>query len=230
MRISAQASAIIAAIAVFLGLPLLLYTLGDAPSRSVLKEAISLLTLLAFTMMLGQFFLARSNETLLALFKPPQIQKVHKVIAYSAIAVIFLHPALIVLPRFLEGGIKPWDAFVTMVTDFGNLGIVLGLIAWVVMVVLGVTVYFRRKMIPHFKLKYRGWRYFHGALAVTVTVLALWHSIALGRHTDTAMSVFFVTLAGLGFAMLAHMYWPNLFRRAKPTPPNADTSSEGAAT
>jgi predicted ferric reductase len=93
-----------------------------------------------------------------------------------------------------------------MITDFGNLGIVLGLIAWVVMVVLGVSVFFRKNMIPHFKLRYRGWRYFHGGLAVSFTVLALWHSIALGRHTDIAMSVFLVALALLGFAMLAKLY------------------------
>lgn len=224
MKLSARTFAVIAGLAIFVGLPLLFYALGDVPRRSVLKEALSLLTLLAFTMMLGQFFLARSNETLLMLFKPPQVQKFHKVIAYTAIGVIFLHPALIVLPRFLEGGIRPWDAFVTMITDFGNLGIVLGLIGWGVMVVLGITVFFRKKLIPRFTLRYRGWRYFHGALAVCFTVLALWHSIALGRHTDIAMSVFFLTLAALGFAMLAKMYWGTA--QKKPTP----ISSEGVAT
>ncbi|MEB8386953.1 ferric reductase-like transmembrane domain-containing protein [Rhodobacteraceae bacterium KMM 6894] len=216
MKRTAQIAAIVGALAIFVGLPLLLYALGDAPRRNVLKEGLSLLTFLAFTMMLGQFFLARSNTTLLQLFKPPQIQKVHKVIAYSAISVIFLHPALIVLPRYFEGGIRPWDAFVTMITDLGNLGIVLGLIAWAVMVVLGVTVYFRKKLIPHFKLRYRGWRYFHGGLAVVFTVLALWHAIALGRHTDIAMSGFFIILALGGFVMLIKLYW-----LAKPQAPVA---------
>ncbi|MBU2992889.1 ferric reductase-like transmembrane domain-containing protein [Octadecabacter sp. 1_MG-2023] len=216
MKLSAQTYAILSALAVFVGLPLLFYALGDAPRRTLLKEGLSLITLLAFTMMLGQFFLARSNETLLSLFKPPQIQKVHKVIAYSAITIIFVHPVLIVLPRYFEGGIKPWDAFVTMITDFGNPGIVLGLIAWVIMVVLGMTVFFRRKLIPKFTLKYRGWRYFHGALAVAFTVFALWHSIALGRHTDVAMSVFFIVLTVLGFAMLAHMYWGTSTPKQKP--------------
>lgn len=223
MKLSAQTYAIIAGLAVFVGLPLLLYALGDAPRRSILKEGISIATLLAFTMMLGQFFLARSNQTLLSLFKPPQVQKVHKVIAYSAIGIMVLHPVLIVLPRVFEGGIRPWDAFVTMITDFGNLGIVLGLIAWTLMVVLGVTVYFRKRLIPHFALKYRGWRYFHGGLAVTFTCLALWHSIALGRHTGLALSAYFLTLAVLGVALLAVMYWG----AAAPKP---KTDATGAAT
>lgn len=223
MKITAKTYAIVTGLAVFVGLPLLFYTLGDAPRRSLLKEALSLLTLLAFTMMLGQFFLARSNETLLSLFKPPQVQKFHKVIAYSAIGVIFLHPALIVLPRFLEGGIRPWDAFVTMITDWGKPGIVLGMIAWSVMVVLGLTVFFRKTLIPRFTLRYCGWRYFHGALAVGFTVLALWHAVALGRHTDIAMSVYLLTLAAVGFAMLAKMYWGAAPKKS------ISTTSQGAA-
>lgn len=223
MKLTTQTFAIIFALAIFVGFPVLLYALGDAPRRSMLKEFISLLTLLAFTMMLGQFFLARSNETLLSLFKPPQIQKVHKVIAYSAMGVMFAHPALIVLPRYFEGGIRPWNAFVTMITDFGNLGILLGLVAWIVMLVLGITVFFRKKMIPHFTQRYRGWRYFHGAMAVTFTILALWHAIVLGRHTDIAMSAFFLILAVLGFAMLARMYWGASADKSK-------TNAQGAVT
>ena len=223
MKLSAQTYAIIAGLAVFVGLPLLLYALGDAPRRTILKEGISIATLLAFTMMLGQFFLARSNQTLLSLFKPPQIQKVHKYIAYTAVGIILLHPALIVLPRALEGGIRPMDAFVTMITDFGNLGIVLGLVAWVLLLVLSVTAFFRKRLIPHFTLKYRGWRYFHGGLAVTFTGLAMWHSIALGRHTGFALSVYFLTLTVLGFALLAVMYWG-----AAAAKPKSD--AKGAAT
>ena len=218
MNLSARTYTFLAALAVFIGLPLLFYALGDTPRRSLLKEVLSILTLLAFVLMLGQFFLARSNQTLLNLFKPPQIQKVHKYIAYSAITVIFLHPALIVLPRYLEGGVRPWDAFVTMITSFDSLGIVLGLIAWVSMLVLGVTAYFRKRLFPRFASRYRGWRYFHGGLAVTFTVLALWHSIELGRHTDVAMSALLVTLALIGFVMLARMYLAAMPKTPRPTP------------
>lgn len=223
MKLTAKSATILVAIAVFVGVPLLLYTIGDAPRRTLLKEVISVGTLLAFAAMLGQFFMARSNTWLLSVFKPPQIQKVHKYIAYTAVGIILLHPLLIVLPRALEGGIKPLDALVTMITDFGNLGVVLGLIAWVLLLVLSVTAFFRKPLIPHFKLRYRGWRYLHGGLAVTFTVLALWHAIALGRHTDIAMSAFFVTLAVVGFAMLARMYWGSAPNKTKP-------ETQGAAT
>ncbi len=225
MKLTARIYIILAAFAVFIGLPLMFYALGDAPRRSVLKEVISILTLLAFSMMLGQYFLARSNATLLSLFKPPQIQTLHKYIAYSAVGVILLHPVLIVLPRFFEAGVKPWDAFVIMLTTFDSLGILLGLAAWLVLLVLAVTAWFRRPLIKMFTHRYRGWQYFHGALAVSFTVLAFWHAIELGRHTDIAMSAFFGTLTLIGFAMLARLYWGTAPRK-----PHNNPVSAGAAT
>jgi predicted ferric reductase len=224
MKFSARAYAISTAVAVFIGLPLLLYVLGDVPRRSLLKESISILTLLSFTLMLGQYFLARSNETILSLFKPPQIQKVHKVIAYGAVGIILAHPFLVVLPRYFEAGVKPVDAFITMIWTFDSLGILLGLTAWVLLLVLGVTATFRSRLIKRFSIKYRNWRYFHSFLAVTFTVLGIWHAIELGRHTDTAMATFFIAIALVGGALLAKLYWGTVPR--KPTP--AVPVSEGA--
>lgn len=216
MKFTVQRATILAALAVFVCLPLLFYTLGDAPRRSVLKEAISLATLLAFAAMLGQFFMARSNTWLLSVFKPPQIQKVHKYVAYTAVAVILAHPVLIVLPRALEGGVRPWDAFVTMITTFDNIGVLAGLVAWVLLLVLVVSAYFRTPIIKRLSTRYRGWRYFHGGLAFSFTALALWHSIDLGRHTDVAMTTLFLGLAGAGFGLLAKLYWA-----ARPKPPTS---------
>ncbi|SNS46161.1 ferric reductase-like transmembrane domain-containing protein [Antarctobacter heliothermus] len=222
---STQTTILVAASAVFVGLPLVLYWIGDAPYRSVLKEAISVATLLSFAAMIGQFFMARSNTWLLSIFRPPQIQKVHKYIAYSAVAVILAHPLLIVLPRAFEGGVRPWDAFVTMITSFDNTGILAGLVAWVLLLVLAITAWFRKPVIKRLSTHYRGWRYVHGGLAVGFTLLALWHSIDLGRHTDIAMSVLFLGLALIGFGILARLYW-----RARPKPPLPTSEKSGAAT
>ena len=224
MKISARAYAISTAVAVFIGLPLLFYALGDVPRRSLLKESVSILTLLSFTLMLGQYLLARSNETILSLFKPPQIQKAHKVIAYGAVGIILVHPFLIVLPRFFEAGVKPADAFITMITTFDSLGILLGLTAWVLLLLLGVIAMFRRRLIQRFKIKYRNWRYIHGFLAVTFTVLGIWHAIELGRHTDTAMATFFIAIALVGGALLANLYWGTVSTKRTPAVP----VSEGA--
>lgn len=224
MKFTVQRATILAALAVFVGLPLMVYALGDAPRRTVLKEVLSVASLLAFTAMLGQFFMARSNVWLLSIFKPPQIQKVHKYIAYTAVAVILLHPVLIVLPRALEGGVRPWDAFVTMITEVDNLGVVLGFVAWGLLLVLAITAWFRKLIIKRLSTHYRGWRYVHGGLAVSFTGLALWHSIELGRHTDVAMSALFLTLTLMGFGLLGRLYWG-----ARPHDSKPRTARTGAA-
>jgi len=206
MKLDLRTSTLAATVAVFIGLPLLLYALGDFPRRSVLKEVLSVITLLAFMLVLGQFFLARSNAAILSLFKPQQIQRVHKYIAYSAISVLLLHPFLIVLPRYFEAGVKPLDALITMLTSLDSLGVVLGMIAWALMLVLGASAMFRMTLIKRFAIRYRNWRYFHGTLSVGFAGLTLWHSIELGRHTDLSMSLVMAALALVGAVPLLRLY------------------------
>jgi predicted ferric reductase len=208
MKLDARLLAIATGLAVFVSLPLLFYALGDAPRRSVLKEILSVATFLSFGFMIGQFFLARSNGALLRLFKPPAVQKVHKAVAYGAIAVIALHPFLIVFPRFFEGGVRPWQAFWTMITSFDNLSILTGEFAWALMIFIGVTARFRLQLLRHFVNRYRGWRAFHGGLAVGFTLLAAWHVITLGRHVDGGMATYFIALIALGLGLLARLYRP----------------------
>ncbi|WP_404308686.1 ferric reductase-like transmembrane domain-containing protein [Neorhodopirellula lusitana] len=223
MKVNGKTAAIASGSAVFIGLPLLLYATGDAPRRSVLKESLSVLTLLAFSLMLSQFFLARSNVTLMALFKPRQIQSFHKVIAYGAVGVMLVHPFLIVLPRYFEAGIRPWDALVMMVTTFESRGILLGIAAWVLLLSLAVSAYFRVDISKHLPLKYRGWRYLHSVLAICMVVAAIWHAIDLGRHTDVAMSVFFIAVTVLGVAMLAKLYWGTASKKHPDVPKSEGT-------
>jgi Mn2+/Fe2+ NRAMP family transporter len=75
------------AILIFVALPLLFWALGDFPRRTILKESISLLTILAFFMMLGQFFLARSNG-MVKVFKMGNVLKIHKVIGYIFVSIL----------------------------------------------------------------------------------------------------------------------------------------------
>lgn len=216
MKLNAKHYLIVTALAIFIGMPLLLYALGDTPRRSILKEVLSILTLLAFSLMLGQFFLARSNKLVLSQFRPAQILKVHKVIAYGAVGIILLHPFLIVLPRYFEAGVKPWDAFVTNITTLDSTGILLGLIAWVLLLVMVLTSIFRIRLIQRLRIKYRGWRYFHGVIAVAFVVLAIWHAVDLGRHTETAMATLYISVAFLGVALLARYHWSGVSKKHAP--------------
>lgn len=198
---------VILGILIFIGLPVLLYILGDAPRRSLLKEAISLITLLTFSLMLGQFFLARSNEAVINLFNRKHIQNVHKAIAYPALIIFLVHPFLIVFPRYFEAGVDPVDALLTMLTSFDSRGILLGMVAWALLVIIALTAIFRMRLIKRYKIKYRDWRKIHGYLTVAFVVLAIWHAIELGRHTDRIMAAFFIALAIAGITLLFRLYF-----------------------
>jgi len=130
---------IIAAVFVFIILPIGLFEFGDFPRRSNLKEAISLLTILAFSLMMSQFFLAKSNYNFVKFFKFSRVLNVHKFTGYSVVGFFLIHPFLIVLPRFFEAGVSPLDAFIQILTTFESTGVILGQVSWGLMFLLGVT-------------------------------------------------------------------------------------------
>lgn len=189
-------------IVVFIGLPILLFSLGDFPARSFLKNAISLVTLLAFSLILGQFFLSRTNSFTKYIHRFHNVIALHKAIGYFVVGVFFLHPFLIVLPRYFEVGPDPLDSFIKMITTFESLGVILGLVAWVLMLLIGITALFRDRL----PISYKSWRVFHGLLSVAFVLIASWHSIDLGRHTNTPISLFFIILATIGSLMLFKIY------------------------
>lgn len=188
----------IAAILIFIGLPVLFWALGDAPKRTVLKEAISLVTLVSFSLMLMQFYLARSNRKILEGHKMSKVVKWHRVIGSIFVPVLLFHPFLIVVPRYFESGIEPQDAFIEMLTTFDNPGIILGISAWCLLLVLGLTSLLR-KQLP---LSYKTWRIFHGVLSVCFITTASWHALKLGRHMDLSMKVFMLVAATGGVILL----------------------------
>lgn len=193
----------IAAILIFIGLPILFWALGDVPKRSSLKETLSIITLIAFSMMLAQFYLARSNRQVLKEHKMSKVVKWHKAIGYIFVSILLIHPFLIVVPRYFESGIDPKDAFVTLITTFDSLGVILGMIAWVLMLLIGLTSMFRNQL----PMSYKTWRVFHGILSIAFITLATWHAIDLGRHTDKAMSIFMLIMAAGGVLLLLKTYF-----------------------
>lgn len=184
------------------GIPVLVYAAGDFPRRNVLKESLSLLTIIAFALMIGQFFLSRGYRGITQIGKMSDIVTVHKWMGYLFIPVLLLHPLLIVLPRFFEGGVHPVDAFWTMITTWNNPGMVMGIIAWIVMVILGGTSLLRNKWFAG----YRNWRWFHGVLSVVFVLLAAGHVVYLGRHSNTVMKWFIVIAVIAAIDILLYTY------------------------
>lgn len=197
---------IISALLVFIALPVLLFISGDSPGRTVLKDSISIMTVIAFGLLLQQLFLTRHLKIISKLYRLSQISNMHKVTGYVIVPFLLLHPVLIVLPRFFEAGVEPLDAFITLITTFESTGVVLGLIAWGLMFVLAITALFRYRLVKKFGVNYKVWRFFHGSLSILFISLASWHAIELGRHINYLMAIFIITCALMGAVMLARHY------------------------
>ena len=193
----------------FAGMPLLIWVMGNFPERSLLKESLSVITILAFCQMIGQFFWARTNRSAVAGLKMSKVVKYHKIIGYTFVIILFLHPFYLVVPRFFEAGVDPVDAFITIITTF-NQGVVLGIIAWCLMLVLGITSLARKKL----PMKYKTWRVFHGILAMLFISIAAWHVIDLGRHSNFALSILISMLTSGGILLLLKTY---TFKKSKKT-------------
>ncbi|MDA3902251.1 MAG: ferric reductase-like transmembrane domain-containing protein [Desulfuromusa sp.] len=189
---------------IFVGIPLLILALSSFPERSWLKETISLLTILAFFLVVGQFFLSRSNGSAVQEVKMSRLISLHKVIGYTAVTILLIHPFLQVFPRFFEAGVSPDEAFITIITTFTSQGVVLGIIAWFLMLTLGIMS-FMRNQLP---MKYTTWRLVHGILSILFVFSGAWHMIDLGRHANLAMSVFIAVLTAGGVLLQLSAYRP----------------------
>lgn len=186
----------------FISMPLLIWAAGNYPQRTLLKESLSVTTILAFSLMIGLFYLTRTNRVAVKKISFSKLLSWHKIIGYIAVPVLLVHPFLLVVPRFFEAGITPGDAFKTIVTTFSSPGIIFGLSAWFFLLILGLTSLVRKKL----PMKYQTWRTLHGVLALMSVASAGFHVVDLGRHINITMTVFIVLLLAGGIYLLLKNY------------------------
>ena len=196
---------------IFVIIPLFILSLQTLPPRTLLKESTSVLVIVGFFFLLGQFYLNRSNKVFIKIYKMVKIIKLHKIIGYIVIAIFFIHPFLIVLPRFFEAGVDPIYAFWLMITDFKSLGIIFGLIAWCVMIALLLTSFYKDKL----NMTYSKWRLLHIVLSVVFISTALWHVIDLGRHMNEIMILFIFLLVCIAVYQLRKLYFSKNYKKEK---------------
>lgn len=186
----------------FIGVPILIFVLGDFPRRNALSETISLITILGFSLLISQFFYSRINKRLVKKIRMVHVLRIHKFIGYAFISILLLHPFFIIVPKFFDNAVTPVEAFFKLITTFDSLGIMLGLIAYAVMLILLVTAFFRFKL----HLKYKAWRNFHGYLTLLFVISATWHVITLGRHSNMSFSIYYVLTVASGIFYLLRVY------------------------
>ena len=197
-----------ALIIAFIAVPLFLYFSVNFPRRTTLMETLSIVTILAFSLLLSQFFTSRLNYKLMKQIRMVNVVAIHRVIGYVFISVILLHPFFIIIPKFFDNGVTPTEAFVKLITTFSSTGIILGLIAYAIMLILMVTAFFRFKMHLH----YRIWRSLHGYLTLLFVITAIWHVINMGRHSNSSFTLFYLLVVAIGIYYVLRKY---LFKTTK---------------
>ena len=95
------------------------------------------------------------------------------------------------------------DAFITLITTFSSTGVILGMFAWALILIIGLTSLLRNKL----PLSYKACRIVHGVLSILFISLASWHVTNMGRHMDMAMSVLVIILAGIAVLLLSKTYF-----------------------
>lgn len=193
---------LISLVIIFIAVPITLYNLGDFPRRNLLMETISLITIIGFTLLLSQFFTTRINRKLVKKIRMVNVLKIHTIIGYLFILILLLHPIFIIVPKFFDNSVTPIDAFIRLITTFNSLGVILGLVAYVCMVILLITSFFRFKL----KLTYRTWRSIHGYFTMLFIITATWHVIDLGRHSNTPFSIYYILMVASGIFYLLKTY------------------------
>ena len=201
---------------IFALLPVLLAWNQGVPVQSAYHGAVLYVSLAAFGILLGLFWLSRLLPANVTITKPVSILRWHKVLAYVAGLVILLHPVLIVSRRFWAG---ESDAFGNLLMMLGAPSLRPAIAAWGVLMMIAVLCLVRRAFHP------RLWCVLHGGLSGGFAALATGHVVAVGRHSDGAMSVLWVLLAAGGIAALLHSY---ISRRSKPG--RKETSKEPGVT
>ena len=200
----------------FIGVPVLLYTLGDFPRRNYLMETLSITTILGFTILMSQFFLSRINKKLVKDIRMVNVLKIHKFIGYLFISILLFHPFFIIVPKFFDNGVTPSEAFLKLINTFSGLGVILGLIAYSCVLILMITAFFRFKL----HLKYSTWRSLHGVLTLLFVITATWHVIDIGRHSNTSFLVYYVLIVATGVYALLRTY---LFKTTKSSKEHRNT-------
>jgi predicted ferric reductase len=179
--------------------PVLLAVAQEVPVRTTYQQAVVLTSVGAFGLMLGLFWLSRLMPKNTVKLNASATLRWHKYIGYLAGLFFLVHPVLMIARRFWVVESNPIDNLMLMIQSPRMLP---GLIAWGLLIVLVVLAFFRNR----FPAKL--FRYLHGLLSILVVGLATWHVIAIGRHSNSAMSVFWLILAGGAMVALLVAYLP----------------------
>ena len=158
-----------------LAVPYVLALSISVQHRALYQSIVTLLNVCGLAALLLQFPLASRSRSLARTMGVDQAMVIHRKVGELLAIFFFLHPFLILLPRFL---LAPQRAWPDVWSTFTAANVHTGLYAWSILIVWALVAWSRRKA----GLSYESWRLSHSVGFATVAILATLHAIKVGRH------------------------------------------------
>ncbi len=201
---------LLAAYLLVLLLPIgLAWSLGWPP-RPWHQELAAGLGMLAFSVILVEFVLSGRFRGISSGIGMDVTMRVHQVMARVALGFAVLHPLL--YGGTASGGPRPWDVTrqLSLATGFSDL--VPGIVAFVLLPALVLSAVARTQQ----GFIYETWRVMHGAGALLIAGLILWHAIEAGRYgSHPILTGTWVAMTALAIASLLFVYLVEPLRQSR---------------
>lgn len=173
----------------FIGTPVILALTQEIPVQTNFQLTVLLVSVGAFGLSLGLFWLTRllpKNTTSIRLGK---MMTWHKYVGYAVCIIFMIHPILIIARRFWVLESNPIDNLKLMLSaPLLWPAIAAWLLLMLIMVLALVRQYFSAVTF----------RRLHGWLSVAFALLAVWHVMSVGRHSNLILAGLWGLLAAVG--------------------------------
>ncbi len=182
-------------------LPFIWSTTQGLENRGIYEMTLTVLNISLFSALLAQYFLAGRIEAVTRVTGIDNGMQLHRKAGEYIALYFFLHPFLIILPRFFlspqraKGDV--WDTFIAGEASTG-------VYAWAVMGVWVLMAMYKDKM----KISYEAWRISHGLGFIAVALLSTHHAISVGRHGryDPLFDLMWIVLCALAVGTVLYTY------------------------
>jgi len=194
--------------------PLLIAAFSVARERGFAAELAVGTGLVALAMLLLQFISSGRHERVSGGIGIDRTLRFHQLSAWVLIALVLLHPLLLVLPSSMNDlRNEPGQILVRLAMMAEAPFLRSGVLALVLLIVLVALAALRTRI----RLRYEIWRATHLVLALVVAAASLHHALAAGQYSSGGLlKVWWVLMAvcALAAAAYAHILKPVLLARA----------------
>ena len=173
----------------------------DLPARPFLDELSSGVALVATSMLLMEFVLSGRFRLISGRTGIDATMRFHQLVARPLTVVLLLHPFLYTTPLRQTG--LPWDVTGQASLGLTPVGLITGLVAWVLLGALVLSAIFRDSS----SWRYEAWRLSHGIGAALIAGFGVFHALEAGRYSShPPLAALWLVLFGLAVLTLVIVY------------------------